>query len=55
MSREEEEGDEGEVGYRETESGLDTSCLWSHDKSGKKEEEGKDEEGGVSLLAKDHN
>lgn len=24
-----------EGGYRETESGLDASCLWSHDKSEK--------------------
>ena len=29
---------ETKVGYRETESGLAASCLWSHDKS---EKEGK--------------
>lgn len=41
-------------GYRETESGLDTSFLWSHDKSEKWEEKRKDgrrHKSGISCKA----
>lgn len=38
-------------GYRETESGLDASFLWSHDKSGKQGERRKEVEVGGREIA----
>lgn len=45
-------------GYRETESGLGASFLWSHDKSEKEGERGRDRGGGAGVVdnrkLKDH-